>query len=220
MQRFQLRRIPESYASHLKLWINLKDKSKGKTELFVYHRVPDQYSFQLKDFWGKNLMTAVLKRDSILVTYPQEHQFIYASISEFTQSEYWAWEVSPVQLLELIDGRWARDATQVRFVKRSGDLYEYQARKEEIEVKFALSQDDAFLRNLSLIQPSGNLLARVKLEGNRIYKGFVRPRRLELKLGQGDDIKVGILEEKFDLNLPDKYFEFGFPPLAEKISLN
>jgi len=221
LHKFFIHSIPSSYTSKLKLWINLKTGERGKTELFVYRRASGEYSFFIKDFWGKDLMAASIKNDSILVLYPQENQFIFESIDHFSKSDHWRWEATPILLLNLIDGSLFNDLGEVHFVGRVNGNPLYQARSKELMLRFTLSPSEATLESFTLFNAEEEPLAEVKWDKVRNYKGLKRPRRLEIRFANsGDKIKIGVLEEHFGLNLPDHYFQIPLPPSVERIFLD
>lgn len=221
LKRFLSHRLPSSCASRLKLWINLRTGQKGRTELQVYSKHSQEYSFFLKDLWGKDLMRALIWKDSILVFYPHENQFIRENLANFTQSDYWFWPVSPLDLLKIIDGTQFLALEGLEFSGYADKLYKYRAKREETSIVLSLSPKDASLRKATLFNEENEELANIFWQDVRLYKGYYRPRLIEIKLENSkDEIKIRVLEENFDLELPDNYFLFSTPPKAERIPLN
>ncbi len=220
LRRFLSYPLPISYASRSKLWINLRTGQKGRTELQVYSNRFQEYSFFLKDLWGKDLMRALIWKDSILVFYPHENQFIRENLANFTQSDYWFWPVSPLDLLKIIDGTQFLVLEGMDFSGFADKLYKFRAKREEASIVLSLSPKDASLRKATLLNEKSEELANIIWQDVRLYKGFYRPRLIDIKLdNSGDEIKIGVLEETFDLNLPDRYFRLSLPPSATQIPL-
>ena len=221
LKRFLSHPLPASYASHLKLWINLRTGQKGRTELQVYSKHSQEYSLFLKDLWGKDLMRAFIWNDSILVFYPHENQFIRETLADFSKSDYWFWPVSPLDLLKIIDGTQFLTLEGVDFSGYSDRLCKYRAGKKETNIILFLSPKDASIRKATLLNEKNEELAHINWQDVRLYKGYYRPRLIDIKLENSEDeIKIGVLEENFDLELSDNYFRLSVPPGAERISLN
>jgi hypothetical protein len=220
LKRFLSHPLPASYASRLKLWINLGTGQKGRTELQVYSKHSQEFSFFLKDLWGKDLMRALIWNDSILVFYPHENQFIRENLTNFTQSDYWFWPVSPLDLLKIIDGTQFLALEGMDFAGYADILYKYRAKREETSIILTLSPKDASLRKAVLMNEKEEEIANIIWQDVRLYKGYYRPRLIDIKLEHsGDEIKIGVLEETFDLNLADRYFRLSLPPSATQIPL-
>ena len=212
--------IPISYAAQLKLWVKVDRKGRGKSKMEVFRNSTGFYSFSAKDLWGRDAMTAIIKPDSILVYYPQEDRFIRNSIERFTASDYWEWNLSPRELLEIIDGGWIRNLGEVTVRPDQKDCFSYWARKGVYEVNFDLSKSEGILRDLMLFHPQGDTV-QVKFKGTREYKGYLRPKLVEIRLsGSASLIKIGILEEQFNLELPESYFSIDLPRTAQRIPLD
>jgi len=220
LKRFLSHRLPSSYASRLKLWINLRTSQKGRTELQVYSKHSQEYSFFLKDLWGKDLMRALIWNDSILVFYPHDNQFIRETLANFSQSDYWFWPVSPLDLLKIIDGTQFLALKETDFSGFADKLYKYRAKREETSIVLSLSPKDAALREAILLNEKREELVHIIWQDVRLYKGYYRPRLIDIKLeNSGDEIKIGVLEETFDSNLADRYFRLSLPPSATQILL-
>jgi hypothetical protein len=220
LKQFLSHTLPSSYASRLKLWINLRTGQKGRTELQVYSRHSQEYSFFLKDLWGKDLMRALIWNDSILVFYPHENQFIRETLADFSKSDYWFWPVNPLDLLRIVDGTQFLALKGMNFSGYADKLYKYRAKREETSIILSLSPKDASLRKAVLLNEKSEELVNIFWQDVRLYKGYYRPRLIDIKLeNSGDEIKIGVLEETFDLNLPDRYFRLSLPPSATQIPL-
>jgi hypothetical protein len=212
---------PISSASKLKLWINLQTGEKARTELFVYSRTAEEYSFYLKDFWGRDLMTALIRKDSLIVFYPQENKYLEASIEDFTRSDYWLWQISPLTLLKAVDGTLLNRQARINFVGQNNGSYEYLLSDNQHQMLLSLSLKNNSLNRILLYESSGEVLAEIQWEDVRPYNDYLRPRRIKIKMGNiKDEIKLGIMEEEFDLELNQKYFDLSIPPNAQRISLN
>src|SRR3972149_2260725 len=145
LNKFLSSAMPASYASKLKLHINLRTGEKARTELYLYSRKAREYSFFLKDFWGKDLMRVVIWNDSILVFYPQEMQFIKEPILPFSQSDYWIWSITPLELVQTIDGTLLKNLDEIHFLRENGELYQYKAEQGDMIYSFSLSPKDSGL---------------------------------------------------------------------------
>gem|GEM_PF-6224029 len=221
LKRFLSHQLPATYASRLKLWINLRTGEKGRTELQVYSKHSREYSFFLKDLWGKDLMRALIWEDSILVFYPHENMFIRETLAKFTQSDYWFWPASPLDLLKIIDGTQFLALEGMDFSEYADKLYKYRAKREEANIILSLSPKDASIRKATFLNEKNENLATIIWQDVRLYKGYHRPRLINIKLENSkDEIKIGVLEENFDLELSDNYFRLSISPTAEQIPLN
>ena len=221
LKTFLSHELPFSYASRLKLWINLRTGQKGRTELQVYSKHSQEYSFFLKDLWGKDLMRGVIWGDSILVFYPHENQFIRETLANFTQSDYWFWSVSPLDLLRIIDGTQFLALEGIDFSGPIDKLYEYRAIKDGTNIILSLSPKDASLQKATLLNEKSGELANIIWQDVRLYKGYYRPRLIDIKLENSkEEIKIGVLEEHFDLELSDNHFRLSIPPTAAQIPFN
>jgi len=186
----------------------------------VYRNSAGIYSFHARDLWGRNAMSAVIKPDSILVYYPQQRQFIHDSIRRFAVSDYWKWDLSPRDLLELIDGKWVADLKEVTVLEGGKDYFRYQARTGSHQVNFEVSKSEGILRELILIDAAGDT-AHVRFKGTREYKEYHRPKLVELMFqNSNSSIKIGVLEEQFDLLLPESFFSIEIPETAQRIPLD
>ena len=213
--------MPASYASKFKLHINLRTGEKARTELYLFSRKAREYSFFLKDFWGKDLMRVVIWNDSILVFYPQEMQFIKEPILPFSQSDYWIWSITPLELVQIIDGTLLKNMDEIHFLRENGELYQYKAKQSDMIYNFSLSPKDSGLRKVVISDENDAALAEVKWQGVRKYKNYVRPRRIEIRMKNTDDkIKLGVTEERFDLGLSERYFQLAIPNTARQIRIN
>lgn len=221
LSKFLTQQQPISSASKLKLWINLRTGEKARTELIVYSRQAEEYSFYLKDFWGRDLMSAVISNDSINVYYQQENQYLRERIKDFTQSDYWLWEISPLTLLKAVDGTLVNSQARISNSSQNQELYEYIVSDNQFDMLLALSPKNSALKRIILYDSSGEMIADIRWEDVRLYKGYLRPRLVKIKMGKSkDEIKLGVLEEEFDLELKQKYFELPIPPDAQRINLN
>ena len=166
-------------------------------------------------------MRALIWKDSILVFYPHDNQFIRENLANFTQSDYWFWPVSPLDLLKIVDGTQFLALEGVDFSDYANKLYKYRAKREETSIILSLSPKDASLRKAVLMNEKDEEIANIFWQDVRLYKGYYRPRLIDIKLEDSkDEIKIGVLEENFDLELSDTYFHFSIPPTAEQIPLN
>ncbi len=221
LNKFLTQQQPISSASKLKLWVNLRTGEKVRTELFVYSRRTEDYSFYLKDFWGRDLMSAVILKDSVNIFYPQENQYLQESLKDFTQSDYWLWEISPLTLLKTVDGTLFNSQARISFSSQNKGQYEYKVSDNQFDMLLALSPKNSSLKRIILYDSSGEMAADIRWEDVRLCKGYPRPRLIKIKMGKSrDEIKLGVLEEEFDLDLKQKYFDLQIPPDAQRISLN
>jgi hypothetical protein len=155
------------------------------------------------------------------VFYPQDNSYIWSSLEAFSNSAHWRWQVSPLLLLRLMDGSLVSSFEQIRFSGLKEGFLEYQATEGKLMARIFLSPRDASLRMVYAYEPGERLLASAQLLDVRQYKGYLRPRRIEVELYQENErIKIGIIEEVFDTKLSDKYFLYRLPPSAQPISLN
>ena len=165
-------------------------------------------------------MRALIWNDSILVFYPHENQFIRETLAKFTRSDHWFWPVSPLDLLKIVDGTQFLALERADFSGYADKLYKYRAKGEETSIILSLSPKDASLRRAVLMNEEDEEIANIFWQDVRLYKGYYRPRLIDIKLeNSGDEIKIGVLEETFDLNLPDRYFRLSLPPSATQILL-
>jgi len=165
-------------------------------------------------------MRGVIWDDSILVFYPHDNQFIRETLAKFTQSDHWFWPVSPLDLLKIVDGTQFLALEVMNFSGFADKLYKYRAKREEASIILSLSPKDASLRKAVLMNEKEEEIANIFWQDVRLYKGYYRPRLIDIKLEHsGDEIKIGVLEETFDLNLADRYFRLSLPPSATQIPL-
>jgi hypothetical protein len=166
-------------------------------------------------------MSALISDDSIKVFYPQENQFLRESLKDFTQSDYWLWQISPLTLLKAVDGTVFDSQARTSFTGQDKGLYEYKVSDSQFDMLLALSPTNNSLKRIMLYDSSGEMTAEVRWEDVRFYKGYLRPRLIKIKMGNTrDEIKLGIMEEEFDLELKQNYFILPIPPDAQRISLN
>ncbi|MCI0530436.1 MAG: hypothetical protein L0Y74_00570 [candidate division Zixibacteria bacterium] len=212
---------PVSYASHLKLYFNSERWGSAKTEALVYFKSPGIYSFIVKDFWGKNIVSGTSKGDSILVYYPQERCFIRDKVENFSGSKYWDWKISPLQLFNLLNGQWPIKHKETHFVELSGDIIRYETFQDAFRIDLFISRHNAALTELRISDRDNDWTGTVKLKRIKNHDGFNRPGLVEIEFeGSKDAFKAGVVEEKLNLELPEKYFNLQIPGSAKKIELD
>jgi hypothetical protein len=212
---------PVSYASHLKLYFKSERWGSGKTEALVYFKSPGLFSFIVKDFWGKDIVSGTSKGDSILVFYPQERCFIRDKIENFSGSVYWDWKISPLQLFNLLNGHWPIEQNQTRFVELSGGILRYETLQDAFRIDLFISAHNAALTELRISDRYNDWTGTVKLKRIKNHDGFNRPGLVEIEFERSkDELKAGIVEEKLNLELPEKYFNLQIPGSAKRIELD
>lgn len=210
----------KSYAAHLNLYVNLKEGGAGKTELEVLHYDLGSYALNLKDFWGKSILRAVIRNDSILVVYPEEGEYILDLDDDFAASPYWHWGVSPVQLLQFFDGSWSQEVGDVTFLRAGEDCYQYRTHYTNSPLEFSLFKRDASLKRLNFRPDTDLDSVVVEFKGTKTFQDHRSPDRMEVRFYPSkEELKMAVTEVNFELNLSEESFWFKIPQGSKRIDL-
>jgi len=236
----------ETFACIVNLKLKGK-KAKFSSTVEFFYRSPDLFAFYPRSFWGTDIFKAKGENDSLTIYFPNDNEFYRGNFSEFEKSELWGSKIDFKTILEMITGendlkekdalytgqeknhfiykfedeRWDKqywiDSRKCRLVrstwtdKKRGEVY-------EIEYKSFVIFQDVELAKIIEIKSSAKESVHGESFGASPSFDTESQDEVQDKSVQDESAKIKFIERKFNLNIPEKKFQFEIPPDAKRVT--
>jgi outer membrane lipoprotein-sorting protein len=199
--------------------VQFKNKQKFSTDLEIFYKAPDTFALYFESYFGINILTMVLRNDSLLYYLPKENKYYYDSFENFVKRKEWKWEADLIELLDFIVFKNGLGNGNLVFLSSDKSNFVFRLKNEDGQKDFWLEQKKFLLKKVEWKRKENDETFFIDYQRYKKFDGIFYPKEMEVKSSPSREIlRMKFKEVKVNTVLPEEKFNLKTPENAQRIT--
>ena len=210
--------------------MNLKlkgEKAKFSSTVEFFYKSPDIFSFYPRSFWGANIFRAKGEDDSLTIYFPNDNEYYTGNFSDFEKSALWGLDLDLKTLLKIIIGENGLSQEDILYAGQDKNSFIYKFEDERWLRQYWIDFKRCRLTKSEWTDKKRGEVYRIEYknfvtfqeyEPDGSYQDVELAKIIEVQSTTKESAKIGFIERKFNLPIPEKKFQLKIPSDAKRVT--